>query len=84
MIKISSDDIKAIQEYGFFGHSTGCYSEWGAVIGDNEYIVILDDLGDSIAHRSEFDFSDVFVRIHHPENITPLPVFDDIFEVKEL
>ena len=25
-----------------------------------------------------------FVRIHHPENITPLPVFDDIFEVKEI
>lgn len=85
MRKITTQQADFYLDNGFEGHPVGFYfEEYGAFIGEHEFIVYVSANNESyLAHRSEFEFSDVFVRPYHPENTTPLPNFDDVFEVKE-
>ena len=68
----------------------GLLCEWGAINSDAPFVVVY---GDGhlegkyfLATQDDFEHSKdgVFVRIKDLENTTPLPEFNDVFEVKRV
>lgn len=61
MLKISEKlEQELIKE---LGKEIGHFSECGAVIGDNEFVLIYKDNDIYLAHKSEFEENGIFVRL---------------------
>lgn len=80
MKRITSQDADVLLNHGL----AGLDCEWGAIIGNHNWIILVDDDGYFLFHRSEYQFSSdgCFCRPYHPENGS-LPDFEDVFTVRE-
>lgn len=62
MVKISLDLANILSKENWLGN----FSEYGACIGDNEFVLVYgegDDDGIYLAHISEFEQDGIFIRL---------------------
>ena len=75
---LEREDVGVITEEGCVGADSPLivyYPEHGSHLYPGPYLITPEEL--------DVSADGIFVRLKHPENVTPLPNFEDVFEARQ-